>query len=116
MNHTADTSAWLQQRHGGNGSDLTDLTDLSDLYNNTVIGENLGQLISALLYRVCPGFSPISRVREKSLSLLGVIAGLVLLMLLLALLTCIRQRQMYKVTARQGDICSLALQTEADIM
>ena len=46
-----------------------------------------------------PGFSPISRVREKSLSLLGVIAGLVLLMLFLALLTCIRQRQMYKVTA-----------------
>ena len=48
---------------------------------------------------LCPGFSPISRVREKSLSLLGVIAGLVLLMLFLALLTCIRQRQMYKVTA-----------------
>ena len=48
---------------------------------------------------LCPGLSPISRVREKSLSLLGVIAGLVLLMLLLALVTCIRQRQMYKVTA-----------------
>ena len=48
---------------------------------------------------LCPGLSPISRVREKSLSLLGVIAGLVLLMLLLALITCIRQRQMYKVTA-----------------
>ena len=46
-----------------------------------------------------PGFSQISRVREKSLSLLGVIAGLVLLMLFLALVTCIRQRQMYKVTA-----------------
>ena len=65
-----------------------------------------------------PGFSPISRVREKSVSLLGVIAGLVLLMLFLALLTCIRQRQMYKVTA--ADISTvrynLALQTEADIM
>ena len=48
---------------------------------------------------LCPGFSPISRVREKSVSLLGVIAGLVLLMLFLALVTCIRQRQMYKVTA-----------------
>ena len=101
MNHTADTTAWLQQGHRGNGSDLTDLSDLHDLYNNTVIGEKLGLLLSALLYRVClcPGFSPISRVREKSLSLLGVIAGLVLLMLFLALVTCIRQRQMYKVTA-----------------
>ena len=47
MNHTADTTAWLQQGHRGNGSDLTDLTDLtdlSDLYNNTVIGEKLGLL------------------------------------------------------------------------
>ena len=51
MNHTADTTAWLQQGHGGNGSDLTDLTDLHDLYNNnTVIGENLCLLLSALLY------------------------------------------------------------------
>ena len=50
MNHTADTTAWLQQRHGGNVSDLTDLTDLSDLYNNTVIGEKLCLLLSALLY------------------------------------------------------------------
>ena len=50
MNHTADTTAWLQQGHRGNGSDLTDLTDLHDLYNNTVIGANLGLLLSALLY------------------------------------------------------------------
>ena len=47
MNHTADTTAWLQQGHRGN---LTDLADLSDLYNNTVIGEKLGLLLSALLY------------------------------------------------------------------
>ena len=50
MNHTADTTAWLQQGHRGNVSDLTDLTDLHDLYNNTVIGEKLGLLLSALLY------------------------------------------------------------------
>ena len=44
-------------------------------------------------------FFPNPHVSERSLRLLGIIGGFVLLLLFLAFITCVRQRRLYQVTS-----------------